>query len=76
MLISVEGMRYGDVKFAVNIGGSLRTISMQDIGKLGTYMDITSNVIIDRNGYPDFASIDHEAQELISEVKKQLEDEK
>ena len=74
-LISVEGMQFGDVKFAVNVGGSLRTISMQDIGKLGTYMDVTQFVKIDKNGYPTFDSIDHEAHRLISEIKKQLEDE-
>lgn len=74
-IMSVEGMQFGDVKFAVNVGGSLRTISMQDIDKLGTYMDVTQFVKIDKNGYPTFDSIDHEAHRLISEVKKQLEDE-
>ena len=74
-LISVEGMQFGDVKFAINVGGSLRTISMQDIGKLGTYMDVTQRIKIDKNGYPTFDSIDDEAHRLISEVKKQLEDE-
>lgn len=74
-LMSVEGMQFGDVKFSVNVGGSLRTISMQDIEKLGTYMDVTQNVKIDKNGYPNFDSINREAHRLITEIKRQLEDE-
>lgn len=70
---SVAGVEYQNVKFEVEIGGASRTISMQDVGKLGTYLDITNEVELDRNYYPTFASVDKQANILISDIKQQLE---
>ena len=72
-ICSVSGVEYQNVKFEVEIGGAPRTISMQDIGKLGTYLDITNEVELDRNYYPTFASVDRQANVLISDIKQQLE---
>lgn len=74
-IYSVSGVEYHDVKFEVEIGGSVRTISMQDISKLGTYIDITDKIELATNGYPTFASIDKQANELITDVKRQIENE-
>lgn len=72
-ICSVSGIEYRDIKFEVEIGGAARTISMQDVGKLGTYLDITNEVELDRNYYPTFASVDKQANILMSDIKQQLE---
>ncbi len=71
---SVEGVEYGDVKFAVEIGGALRTVSVQDIGKLGTYLDITNQIVLDTNKYPTYISVHQQANILISDIKKKLKE--
>ena len=71
---SVNGVEYGDVKFAVEIGGALRTVSVMDISKLGTYLDITNHVVLDTNKYPTYKSVHQQANELISDIKKKLEE--
>lgn len=72
-ICSISGIEYRDIKFEVEIGGATRTISMQDVGKLGTYLDITNEVELDRNYYPTFASVDKQANILMSDIKQQLE---
>lgn len=72
-IIAIDGIEFGDVKFAVEIGGSLRTISMQDIGKLGTYLDITNQIVMDKNKYPTYSSVNNQAHVLITDIKKQIE---
>lgn len=72
-ICSVSGIEYRDIKFEIEIGGAARTISMQDVGKLGTYLDITNEVELDRNYYPTFASVDKQANILMSDIKQQLE---
>lgn len=71
---SVDGIEYADIKFAVEIGGSLRMVSVQDIGKLGTYLDITNQVVLDKTNYPTYASVHKQANVLISDIKKKLEE--
>lgn len=71
-ICSIAGVEYKDVKFEVEIGGASRMISMQDVGKLGTYLDITKDIELDRNYYPTFGSVDKQANILISDIKQQM----
>lgn len=72
-ICSLSDVEYQNVKFEVEIGGASRTISMQDVGKLGTYLDITNEVTLDKNHYPTFASVDQQANIIISDIKQQWE---
>lgn len=73
-IYSVDGIEYADIKFAVEIGGALRMVSVQDIGKLGTYLDITDQVVLDTTNYPTYTSVHQQANVLISDIKKKLEE--
>ncbi len=72
-ICSLSDVEYQNVKFEVEIGGASRTISMQDIGKLGSYIDITNEVILDKNYYPTYASVDMQANIIVSDIKQQME---
>ena len=72
-ICSLSDVEYQNVKFEVEIGGASRTISMQDVGKLGTYLDITNEVTLDKNHYPTFASVDQQANIIISDIRQQWE---
>ena len=73
-IFSGENIEYSNVKFAIEIGGALRTVSVQDIGKLGTYLDITDQVVLDSTNYPTFGSVDQQANILITDIKNKLEE--
>lgn len=73
-IYSGENIEYGNVKFAIEIGGALRTVSVQDIGKLGTYLDITDQVVLDSTNYPTFSSVDQQANILITDIKYKLKE--
>jgi len=73
-IFSGENIEYSNVKFAIEIGGALRTVSVQDIGKLGTYLDITDQVVLDSTNYPTFTSVDQQANILITDIKNKLEE--
>jgi len=75
-LYVVEDIEYEDISFEISVQGSKRKVSIKEIEKLGTYMDITESVVLAKNNYPTYKSINHEAHLLISYIKEQFENEK
>ena len=73
-IYSGDNIEYNNVKFAIEIGGALRTVSVQDIGKLGSYMDITDQVVLGRSNYPTFSSVDQQANILLTDIKEKLKE--
>lgn len=72
-VFSVEGIEYSDVKFEVEIGRQTRQLSVKDIEKLGTFMDITESVELAQNGYPTYESLNREAHLLITHILEEIE---
>lgn len=66
-------IKFEGVDVEIKIGGKPRMLSIDDIQKsLGASMDITEHVKIDTsNGYPTFASLHHEAMNLVSYINSQ-----
>ena len=72
-VFSVDGVEYSDVKFEVEIGRKTRQLSVKDIEKLGTFMDITESVTVAQNGYPTYESLNNEAHSLITYILEEIE---
>ena len=53
-IYSMGEIEYADLKFEVQIGGSYHSLSMQDVGKLGTYIEITKDLKYDSTQYPTY----------------------
>jgi hypothetical protein len=70
---SIEGVEYGDVKFEVIIEGQSRQLSVRDIEKLGTFIDITDNVQLAPNNYPTYESLNREAHLLTTYILNEIQ---
>lgn len=71
-----EDLSCDDILVTVTIDGKDHTLSLQNIQSLGMNMDITQDVKLGNNRYPTFESILDQANQLISYIKDQFEDEK
>lgn len=72
----VEDIEYEDVKFEFKVQGTPRKVSIKEIEKLGTYMDVTEFVTLANNKYPTYESINKQAHLLITHIKEQFNHEK
>ena len=59
-----------EVKMTVDVGGKLRTLSLQNKRNMRSSFDITDDVGFDADGMPIFADIDAQAVNLIKEMAK------
>lgn len=73
-VFSIEGVQYGDVKFEVIIEGQARQLSVKDIEKMGTFMDITDNVELASNNYPTYESLNRQAHLLTTFIIKEIQE--
>ena len=73
-VFSIEGVQYGDVKFEVIIEGQARQLSVKDIEKLGTFMDITDNVELASNNYPTYESLNRQAHLLTTFIIREIQE--
>ncbi len=64
-----ENITCADIAFELKIGDKVRTVSIARIEGLGTNMDITYKVRYGSDGYPDFASIERQANILMSYIR-------
>lgn len=71
-IFSVGEVEYADLKFEVQIGGSYHTLSMQDVGKLGTYIEITKDLRFDSTKYPTYESLHRAACNIFDEINQEL----
>lgn len=71
-VFSLNGVEYGDVKFEVKINGQPKQMSVKEVEKLGTYMDISDSIELDTNKYPTYRSINKQAHILISYIKDEI----
>ena len=69
---SIEGVEYGDIKFEVIIEGQPRQLSVKDIERLGTFMDITDNVQLASNNYPTYESLNQQAHLLTTHILQEI----
>ena len=69
---SVGEVEYKDIKFEVEVGGHLRSLSMQDVNKLGTYIEITNDLQYDSTQYPSYSSLHKVALGIYDDVKKEI----
>lgn len=68
----VADVQYKDISFEISVNGSNRKVSINDIAKLGTFMDVTDKVVLASNKYPTYFSIDKEAHFLVSYINEQF----
>lgn len=68
----VDDVEYKDICFDLKIQGKNRKVSIKEIEKLGTYIEITDNVILANNKYPTYASIHKEANKVLSYIIEQF----
>lgn len=68
----VEDIEYEDVSFEIIVDKKARKISVSQIEKLGSFMDITDNITLDVNNYPTYKSIDKEAHRLVTYFLEQI----
>lgn len=73
-VFSIEGVQYGDVKFEVIIEGQARQLSVKDIEKIGTFMDITDNVELASNNYPTYESLNRQAHLLTTFIIREIQE--
>lgn len=71
-IYSVGQVVYADLKFEVLIGGSYHSLSMQDVGKLGTYIEITKDLTYDSTQYPTYESLHRAACNIFDEINLEL----
>ena len=71
-IYSVGEVEYADLKFEVLIGGSYHSLSMQDVGKLGTYIEITQDLKYDSTQYPTYESLHRAAFNIFDEIDQEL----
>lgn len=71
-IYSVGEVKYADLKFEVLIGGSYHSLSMQDVGKLGTYIEITKDLKYDSTQYPTYESLHRAACNIFDEINQEL----
>lgn len=71
-IYSVGQVEYANIKFEVMIGGSYHSLSMQDVGKLGTYIEITKDLKYDSTSYPTYESLHRAACNIFDEITKEL----
>ena len=71
-IYSVGEVRYADLKFEVLIGGSYRSLSMQDVSKLGTYIEITKDLMYDSSQYPTYKSLHRAACNIFDDINQEL----
>lgn len=71
-IYSMGEIEYADLKFEVQIGGSYHSLSMQDVGKLGTYIEITKDLKYDSTQYPTYESLHRAACNIFDEINKEL----
>ena len=69
---SVANVEYKDLKFEVQIGGHLRSLSMQDVSKLGTYIEITKDLKYDSTQYPTYSSLHKAAMGIYDDIIKEF----
>lgn len=69
---SVGEVEYKDIKFEVEVGGHLRSLSMQDVSKLGTYIEITNDLRYDSTQYPTFSSLHKAALGIYDDIIKEI----
>lgn len=69
---SVGEVKYEDIKFEVEVGGHLRSLSMQDINKLGTYIEITNDLNYDSTQYPTYSSLHKAALGIYDDIIKEI----
>ena len=67
-------VQYKDLKFEVQIGGHLRSLSMQDVGKLGTYIEITKDLRYDTTQYPTYSSLHKATLGIYDDIIKEIEE--
>ena len=63
--------QFSDVKLDVEMQGSKRTLSINNINRFNPYFDVTDKVKIE-NGHPVFDSINTEAKQLLDEIEKEI----
>jgi len=71
-IYSMGQVEYANLKFDVLIGGSYHSLSMQDVGKLGTYIEITKELKYDSTKYPTYESLHRAACNIFDEIKREL----
>ena len=71
-IYSVGEVKYADLKLEVLIGGSYHSLSMQDVGKLGTYIEITKDLKYDSTQYPTYESLHRAACNIFDEIDQEL----
>ncbi len=64
-MVELDDHDYDNIKVEIDVRGSKRTLDLSDEMKIRAYVDITSEVKVNDDGHPDFASIDAIAQELL-----------
>ena len=71
-MIELHGHEYDNVKVELDVGGSKKTLDLSDQLNIRAYVDITSDIRIDRNGHPEFSSIDAVARDLMGSLLVEL----
>lgn len=71
-IYSIGQVEYANLKFEVLVGGSYHSLSMQDVGKLGTYIEITQDLKYDSTKYPTYESLHRAACNIFDEINQEL----
>jgi len=71
-LIEIRDFPYNAAKVEVDFGGRRRTVDLSRFRELRAYYDITNSVRTGANGHPIFESVDGVANEILSNLMKDL----
>lgn len=66
-----EGLTCSDIAFTVSLDGKERILSIRNMPSFGMNVDVSCHVELGPNRYPTFASLDKEANRLISYIMAQ-----
>ena len=68
-LIKIPYYDYDDVSFDLNLNGHNRTLKASDIESLGSFFDITNDIITGADGLPTYESIKKVAESILDDIK-------
>lgn len=67
-LVEVSSFEYENVKVEIDLYGSKKTLDLSDTNKMNTNIDITQEVQMNDDGFPEFQSIDKIALDLLDDL--------
>ena len=70
--LELKSIEYDAVKIEVEVGGTRRTINLDNPDALRATTDVTQEVEIAANGHPTIESIDSVARDILADVNKAL----